>query len=296
MKAALILPARNEMECIAGVIAEARQYFSGRIIVVDNGSADETALRASQAGAEVIAAPVPGYGRALMAGVAAASDADVLVFMDADGSDCPVDIPAMLSELERGADLALAVRCGPRVEPGSVAPAARFGNWLSCALIGLFTGHRPGDLSPLKAIRRSALEMISPREETYGWTVELLAVAAARKLTIAEVETGYRHRVGGQSKVSGTLSGSAKAGYRILRVLGNVGMKEMSPRARGSIVGAAMGILAVCAFSVWLLSDPTAGNKALASAWLLAWPVVLIAMGVGAAAGQMTSQRVGKRR
>ncbi len=167
---------------------------------------------------------------------------------------------------------------------------------LVIALIGLFTGRRPGDLSPLKAIRRSALEMISPREETYGWTVELLAVAAARKLTIAEVETGYRHRVGGQSKVSGTLSGSAKAGYRILRVLGNVGMKEMSPRARGSIVGAAMGILAVCAFSVWLLSDPTAGNKALASAWLLAWPVVLIAMGVGAAAGQMTSQRVGKRR
>lgn len=296
MKAALILPARNEMECIAGVIEEARRYFDGRIIVVDNGSTDATALRASEAGAEVVVAPVPGYGRACMAGVSAAADADVLVFMDADGSDCPADIPAMLAEIELGADLALAVRRGPRVEPGSVAPAARFGNWLSCGLIGLFTGHRPGDLSPLKAISRSALETISSTEETYGWTVELLAVAAARKLTIAEVETGYRHRAGGQSKVSGTISGSAKAGYRILRVLGNVGMREMTPRAKGSIVGAAVGIFAVCAFSVWLLSDPAAGNKALASAWLVAWPVVLAAMGIGAVAGQITSQRVGQRR
>lgn len=291
MKAALILPARNEMECIAGVIEEARRYFDGRIVVVDNGSTDATGLRASEAGAEVVDAPVAGYGRACMTGVSAASSADVLVFMDADGSDCPADIPGLLAELERGADLALAVRRGPRVEPGSVAPAARFGNWLSCGLIGLFTGHRPGDLSPLKAIRRSALETISPSEETYGWTVELLAVAAARKLQIAEVETGYRHRAGGQSKVSGTVSGSARAGYRILRVLGRVGMREMTSTFKGSIAGVVVGLLALALFSAWLLSDAAAGRESLASAWLVAWPVMLVTIGLGAAAGRLAGDR-----
>lgn len=296
MNAALILPARNEMECIEAVISEARRYFAGRVIVVDNGSTDATARNASNAGADVVSAPEPGYGRACMKGVAAAGLADVLVFMDADGSDCPGDIPAMLEAMDRGADVVLAVRRGRRVESGAIAPAARFGNWLSCSLIGMFTGRRPGDLSPLKAVRRSALETIAPVEETYGWTVELLAMAAARKLVFAEVETGYRHRAGGQSKVSGTVSGSLKAGYRILAVLGRVGMRQMSSRMKGGIAGAAVGLFALLAFSAWLLSDPAAGKESLAAAWLVAWPVMLLAISGGAAVGHFVPGRTGGKR
>ncbi|MGB4862154.1 MAG: glycosyltransferase [Tepidiformaceae bacterium] len=239
MNAVLILPARDEAECIGQVIREARSYFDGEIIVADNNSSDATVAAATAAGARVVSEPVPGYGRACMAGVAATPQCDVYVFMDADGSDCPEDIPALLAALEAGADLALGVRKGERVAAGSLARAARFGNWLSGILIGAWSGRRLHDLSPLKAITRNALNEIDPQERTYGWTVELLAVAASKKFTIIEIETGYRPRIGGESKVSGNLSASIKAGYRILFVLGRVAVKQLKPPSIGASAGGA---------------------------------------------------------
>ena len=295
MKAALILPARDEAECIATVVEEARRYFDGEIIVVDNGSRDATADVAAAAGARVVSEPRPGYGRTCMAGVAAAPDCQAYVFMDADGSDCPEDIPALLAALETGTDLALGVRGGDRVVKGSLAPAARFGNWLSGGLIGLWSGRRLHDLSPLKAVTVRALRQINPREETYGWTVELLAVAASRKMTIAEIETGYRHRIGGQSKVSGTLSGSFKAGYRILLVLGRVAMKQLQPNSIGAMAGAVLGFAVIVAYSIWLLTQGPASRDVLVSSWLLAWPVILVGVlggaGIGGALGGLRRGR-----
>lgn len=237
MNAVLILPARDEAECIGQVIREARSYFDGEIIVADNNSSDATVATATAAGARVVSEPVPGYGRACMAGVAAAPNCEAYVFMDADGSDCPGDIPALLAALDAGADLALGVRTGGRVAAGSLAPAARFGNWLSGILIGAWTGRRLHDLSPLKAITRSALTEIDPKEQTYGWTVELLAIAASKKLTIVEIETGYRRRIGGESKVSGNLVASIRAGYRILFVLGRVAVKQLKAPSTGAAIG-----------------------------------------------------------
>ena len=223
MNAALIIPARDEADCIGELVAEARRWFAGPIIVADNGSRDATAELAASAGALVAHEPVAGYGRACFAGIAAAPpECDVLVFMDGDGSDRPQDIPALLAAIEAGAELALGVRRGPGVERGSIAPAARFGNSLSGVLIWLAWRQRPHDLSPLKAIRREALDRLALQEQTYGWTVEMLAKAARAKMRMVEVAVGYRHRRGGRSKVSGDLRASAKAGYRILATIWRV--------------------------------------------------------------------------
>lgn len=287
MNVALILPARDEAECIAEVIHEAREYVTGEIIVVDNGSGDGTAAEAVSAGARVVSEPFPGYGCACMTGAGVAKAADVFVFMDADGSDCPEDIPVLLAEIAEGADVALGVRTGIRVEPGSIAPAARFGNWLSGTLIGLWTGRRIRDLSPLKAVTREALESIGPREMTYGWTVELLAVAATKELAIAEVPVGYRRRKAGRSKVSGTLSGSFRAGWRILFVLGRVFMKNLSASAVGGLVGFMLALLAIVGYTTWLLLGAPASRDVLVSSWLLAWPISLTGILLGSLSGSI---------
>ena len=146
MKIAVIIPARDEAETIGDVVRFVRSVVDGDVFVVDNGSADGTSEIAVTAGARVVRESVAGYGKACMSGVAAAADADVFVFMDGDGSDRPEDIKPLLQEIDRGADIALAVRRGDAVAPGSIAPAARFGNWLSGWLIALLWGrrlHRP---------------------------------------------------------------------------------------------------------------------------------------------------------
>ncbi|MCA9821163.1 MAG: glycosyltransferase family 2 protein [Dehalococcoidia bacterium] len=291
MNAVLILPARNEAECIEEVIAEARQHFSGEIIVVDNGSSDDTAERAAAVGARVVREPVPGYGRACMAGVRAAPNADAYVFMDADGSDCPEDIPELLAALEDGAGLALGVRTGTRVAPGSIAPAARFGNWLSGTLIGMGTGRKLRDLSPLKALTRETLNTIALSEMTYGWTVELLAVAASKEVTIKEVETGYRHRMGGRSKVSGTVPGSIRAGYRILFVLGRAGTRQMGKgTAGGAAAATVLALTAIAAYTTWLFAQRLLSRDVLVSSWLLAWPTMLAGALLGTMIGSVFSR------
>lgn len=293
MKAALIIPCRNEDACIAAVVKETRVHFQGPIIVVDNGSTDGTAEVARDAGAIVVSEPAPGYGRACMAGVPAApAETEAFVFMDGDGSDCPEDIPALLRELESGASLALGIRRGTGVEPGSIAPAARFGNWLSGGLIGLSFGRQVPDLSPLKAVRADALRTLNLREQTYGWTVELLARAAAKHLRIAEVETGYRKRAGGESKVSGTLRGSLRAGTRILAVLGRVIISEVSSPRIAAGIGMLAGLCALAAYSGWLLAQAPSSRDVLVSTLLLGWPVLLIAAVTTAGAAAAIS-RVG---
>ncbi len=291
MKATIIIPCRDEAATIAGVLEEVRQHFSGEIIVVDNGSSDATASIAVEAGARVVAEPLPGYGRACNAGVAAGSpDTELLVFMDGDGSDRPNDIPALLSAIESGADLALGVRRGPTVEAGSIAPAARFGNWLSGALIGLLWGRRLHDLSPLKAIRAEALRALDLREQTYGWTVEMLAKAAARRLDIREVEAGYRKRRGGESKVSGNVRASMHAGYRILRTIGSVRVHTTSSGSWGALCGAGLGLLLLAAFSWWLLVQAPASPRVLVAPWLVGWPLLFVLILAGYSAGRVLAR------
>jgi len=174
---------------------------------------------ARAAGALVVREPRRGYGAACLAGARAARElrADVLLFAAADGSDDPAEAPLLVEPVRAGrADLVLGVRRPETIAPGAMTPAQRFGNWLAPRAMRWSTGARYSDMPPFKAIRRSAFESLGVTDPTYGFTIELLLRAHARHLRVREVPVACRCRTGGQSKVSGTLSGSARAGVKIL--------------------------------------------------------------------------------
>lgn len=219
-----VIPALNEEDTIAGVIAElasvaarpALREHRGRIFLVDNGSDDRTAERAAAAGATVVSEPRRGYGRACLSGVLAAEGVDIIVLLDGDGSDQPDDLPLLLQPILAGeADLVLGSRSMGRAESGSLLAHQRFGNWFAALLLRLICGARVTDIPPFRAIRRDVLLSLGMREMTYGWSVEMIARAARRDLRIREVPVSYRRRAGGVSKVSGNLRASMGAGWRI---------------------------------------------------------------------------------
>jgi glycosyltransferase involved in cell wall biosynthesis len=209
----VVIPCLNEEEAIGPCVAAVRAHGMGEVIVVDGGSADRTAERAAAAGARVVVERRRGYGRAMLAGLAAISpSATVVLFIDGDGSDRPEMIPAVLAPIEGGvADFVLGTRLqGPR-EPGSLAAAQIVAGHLAGLLIRLRYGVRFTDMSPFRAIRREALEGLGMREETFGWNLEMQMRAAAAGLRIVEVPVGQCRRVGGVSKVSGDLVTAARA-------------------------------------------------------------------------------------
>jgi len=219
VKVAVIIPTLNEEESVAHVIADVPRDLVHDVIVVDNGSTDRTAEVAQRAGARVVREERRGYGYACAAGVAAAGDrSDVLVFMDGDGSDDTDQIGALIEPIERDeADLVLGSRVlGPAVR-GALLPHQRLGNVLTTTLVRLLYGQWITDLPPFKAIRRPVLVELGMREMTYGWTVEMIVKCARCGCRIVEVPVAARPRIAGQSKVSGTLKGTALAAYYLLR-------------------------------------------------------------------------------
>jgi glycosyltransferase involved in cell wall biosynthesis len=222
---AVVIPALNEEatigEQVAEVLALARRpdlpARIARVVVVDNGSDDRTAERAAVAGATVISEPRRGYGRACHTGVLAAEDADLIVLMDGDRSDCCEELPLLLRPLLAGeADLVIGSRTLGRYEPGSLLPQQIFGNWLAARLLRVLYGVQVTDIGPFRVIRRADLLDLGMREMTYGWSVEMIARAARRGLRVREVPVTYRNRAGGKSKVSGNLQASIRAGGRII--------------------------------------------------------------------------------
>ena len=221
MKAAIIIPARNEEIPLPGVIAEIPSGLAQWVIVVDNGSTDRTAEVAWEAGALPVDEPQAGYGYACAAGVRAAMErgATALVFLDGDGSFDPAQIADLLAPIENGrADLVLGSRPAGGMEPGAMPPHARFGNWLVARLMGLLYGLHVTDLGPYRAIRAGLLARLGMQEMTYGWPTEMMVKAARHGARIVEVPVRYRVRRGGKSKVSGTIRGTLLATYAILFV------------------------------------------------------------------------------
>jgi glycosyltransferase involved in cell wall biosynthesis len=224
----VVIPALNEEATIGDQVSEIFAVAKesnlpaciARVIVVDNGSDDRTAERAAVAGATVVAEPRRGYGRACQAGVLAAGDVDLIVQMDGDRSDRFDELPLLLRPLLAGeADLVIGSRMLGRYERGSLLPQQIFGNWLATRLLLLLYGVRLTDIGPFRVIRRDDLLALGMREMTYGWSVEMIARAARHGLRIREVPVTYRLRGGGESKVSGNLRASVRAGGRIITTI-----------------------------------------------------------------------------
>lgn len=211
----VIIPALNEELAIGGVVARIPDFVS-RIIVADNGSTDATAARAREAGAEVVYAADAGYGRACLAGVAAAGKCDVLVFLDGDGSDMPEQMERLVAPILSGEiDMVIGSRALGRAQKGSLTFPQRFGNRLACALMQLFWQAKYTDLGPFRAIRKSAYDRLNMTAPTFGWTVEMQVRALKQKLAVADVPVDYARRIG-VSKISGTVRGVVLAGAYIL--------------------------------------------------------------------------------
>ena len=228
MFVSIVIPALNEEEPIADVVSECLATGASKeIIVADNGSTDQTAHRAREAGAHVVSEPTRGYGRACAAGVRAiSSQSEIVLFLDGDGSDCPEFIPQLIEPIARGThDFVIGSRTRGKREPGSMNMqqifAGRFAGWLLSILYGV----RYTDMSPFRTIRRDALEKLGMREKTYGWNLEMQMRAARAGLRILEIPVNHRRRTGGVSKVSGTLRGTFVAGTRIIATLSRIALE-----------------------------------------------------------------------
>ncbi len=216
----VIIPAFNEEASIGKVLGDLPTERLRSVVVADNGSTDATARAAAAAGATVVAAPQRGYGSACLAAIGHLAAADppphIVVFLDADYSDHPDELPRVIEPLVRGeADLVVGSRALGARERGALVPQARFGNWLSTRLIRWLYGVRMTDLGPFRAILWNRLVELEMADRDFGWTVEMQVKAASAGLGYREVPVSYRRRIGA-SKISGTLSGSVRAGWKIL--------------------------------------------------------------------------------
>ena len=222
MPVALIIPALDEEHAIGALLASIDRQLVRDVIVGDNGSRDATAAVAAAGGAEVVHVAERGYGAACAGALTRLrTDVDVVLFMDADGSDDPAEIPSVVEPILGGrADLVIGTRV--HVERGALTPQQRFGNWLATFLIARLYGHRYTDLGPFRAIRRDLLDRIGMHDRRYGWTVEMQVRALQLGARVAEVPVRYRKRVG-KSKISGTVRGVVLAGYWIMRTIYTAG-------------------------------------------------------------------------
>jgi glycosyltransferase involved in cell wall biosynthesis len=210
----VVLPCLNEASSLPGVLAAMPAGY--RALVVDNNSTDGTAEVARRHGAEVITEPRAGYGSAVHAGVAAAT-APVVAVLDADGSLDPRDLPRLVDELDRGADMAIGRR---RPVSGLRWPwHARLGNAAVCWRLRTRHGLAVHDIAPMRVARRDALLDLGVTDRRSGYPLELLVRAAAAGWQVVEHDVAYGPRTGGVSKVSGSLRGSMTAAVDFWRVI-----------------------------------------------------------------------------
>ncbi|HEX9150119.1 MAG TPA: glycosyltransferase family 2 protein [Thermoanaerobaculia bacterium] len=232
MKVSVVIPVFNERESLPLVVADLPRDRVTEVVVVDNGSTDDTSAVARGLPVRLVREERRGYGSACLAGIAAlkSSPPDVVVFLDGDYSDHPEELPLLLDGIAAGSDLVIGSRMLGSREPGALLPQARFGNALACSLVRLIFGYKYTDLGPFRAIRWEALERLGMRDRDFGWTVEMQVKALTAGLRVAEVPVSYRRRVG-VSKITGTLAGTLKAGSKILRTIARYGVLS---RSRGT--------------------------------------------------------------
>ncbi len=215
----VIIPAINEGDSIGLVVSEIPEYVS-EIVVVDNGSSDDTAANAKKAGATVIAENRKGYGFACLKGLKYISEQsktpDIIVFIDGDYSDYPEELDKIVAPiLDNDIDFVVGARKKSLREPGSMTPQQVFGNDLATFLMRLLFRSKFTDLGPFRAIKYEKLKELEMQDTTYGWTVEMQLKVLRKKMSYIEVPVRYKRRIG-ISKVSGTVKGTIFAGIKIL--------------------------------------------------------------------------------
>lgn len=212
----LVVPVLNEAEAIGPALARVPRALVDRIVVADGGSRDGTADRAEAAGAEVLAAG-RGYGRACHEGAkAAATDCEIIAFMDGDGADRPETIADLAGPVAAGTyDFAVGSRTRGVREPGSMGPHQVAAGWLVGRLLGSWYGVGYTDMCAYRVISRDALAGLDMREMGFGWNIEMQMRAAKSGLRVLEVPVPYGVRVAGRSKVAGSLRGTLHAGTLI---------------------------------------------------------------------------------
>lgn len=227
-KVAVIIPTLNEATAIPRVIAEVPRALVHEIVVADSGSRDGTQAAAARAGARVLDVPRRGYGRACAAAAAAADPAcTILVFLDGDGADRGDLMARLLHPVLAGThDFVIASRTNGQREPGSMSwHQVLAGRLAGCGMRALY-GVRYTDMCAYRAIRRDCLVSLGMQEMTYGWNLEMQMKAARAGLRILELPMPYRCRVGGRSKVAGSLRGTLRASLRIAATFLRVALRR----------------------------------------------------------------------
>jgi glycosyltransferase involved in cell wall biosynthesis len=213
----VVVPCLNEEDAIVPLIAELSAGGFDEILVVDNGSTDQTAMRAREAGAKVVSEPVAGYGRACARGVAnVRDDCEIICFLDGDGSDIPnflTRVTALIATND--ADFSMGSRILGRREPGSMTIQQIVAGYIAGVLLQMVYRVRFTDMSPMRAMRLDRLRGLGMTEMTYGWNLEMQMRVAAAGMRIVEIPVDHRCRRGGVSKVSGNLSAGLQAAWKI---------------------------------------------------------------------------------
>lgn len=215
----VVMPAFNEEASLPLVLNDIPRPPVRRIVVADNNSTDSTADVGKAGGAVIVPAPMPGYGAACLAGleyIRQNDPPDIIVFLDADYSDHPEELPRIVAPIVDGdVDLVIGSRILGQRERGALLPQARMGNFVACTLIRLLYGFRYTDLGPFRAVRWSSFEKLKMKDTNFGWTAEMQVKALRLGMNVTEVPASYRKRVG-VSKITGTVKGTILAGYKIL--------------------------------------------------------------------------------
>lgn len=215
----VIIPAYNEQDSIANVVNDIPEIVN-EIIVINNNSTDNTAIKAKNAGATVLYENRKGYGYACLKGLDYIENQktkpEIVVFLDGDYSDYPAQLTELISPIiTKNIDFVLGARVKEQRELGAMTPQQIFGNWLATSLMKMFFGATFTDLGPFRAIKYEKLIALKMEDKTYGWTVEMQLKALKQQLTYLEIPVRYRNRIG-VSKVSGTIKGTIFAGIKIL--------------------------------------------------------------------------------
>jgi len=212
----LVLPCRDEAPALADLLPRVPAAFS--VVVVDNGSTDDTAEVACSLGARVVTESTPGYGAAVHAGLLAA-DHDYVAVMDGDGSFDPAELLPLLAAVVTGnADLAVGRR--RPVRRGVWPWHARFGNALVVAWLRRRIDMTAHDIAPVRVARRADLLALDVQDRRFGYPVELMQKVTRAGWRVVEHDVSYHPRAEGtRSKVSGSVRGTVRAAHDFWAVL-----------------------------------------------------------------------------